>query len=135
MKFKKHISILLAFVVFMANIGYSFTVHYCNDSIASISLHSNFEEPCEEPVVSCCAVDNSHDDCCTNKVIKVEKKHDNFISKSQKSDISVAILNTHSTIKFTKKESLFSTLENSAFYCESNAPPFYKLYCQLVFYA
>jgi hypothetical protein len=30
---------------------------------------------------------------------------------------------------------LFSSKENPSFYCDSNAPPIYKLNCQLVFYA
>lgn len=135
MKFKKHISLLLAFVVFMANISYSFTVHYCNDTIASISLHSNFEEPCSEPVISCCAVENSHDSCCSNKIIKLEKKNDNFLTKSLKFETNNALLSTNSTVEFADKTLLISSIENPAFYCESNAPPLYKLYCQLVLYA
>ncbi|MFT5753491.1 MAG: hypothetical protein ACI924_000708 [Flavobacterium sp.] len=135
MKLKKHISMLLAFAVFMANIGYSFTVHYCNDTIASISLHSNFEEPCSKPIVSCCAVDNSHDSCCSNKIIKLEKKNDNFLTKSLKFETSNSLLSTNSTVEFADKTLFTSSIENPAFYCESNAPPLYKLYCQLVFYA
>ncbi|MFC4739006.1 hypothetical protein ACFO3U_03275 [Flavobacterium ponti] len=135
MKFKNHISILLASVVFMANIGYGFTVHFCNDTIASISLNASFEEPCEKPAVSCCATDSKHDSCCSNKIIKVEKKHDNFLNKSLKFETSVATLNTISPIEFTDNAVLFSINENPAFYCESNAPPLYKLYCKLVLYA
>lgn len=135
MKFKKHISLLLAFVVFLTNIGYSFTVHYCNDSVASISLNSNIEEPCEEPAVSCCAVENSHDKCCSNKIVKLEKKNDNFLSKSLKFETTNAVLNTIPTFDFTDKKVSISSNENPAFYCESNAPPLYKLYCQLVLYA
>lgn len=135
MKLKKHISILLAVVVFMANIGYSFTVHYCNDTIASISLNSNFEEPCEEPAISCCAIDNKHDSCCANKIIKVEKKQDNFLTNSLKFKINAAVLNAVSTIHFTNKTLQFSATENPAFYVEINGPPLYKLNCQLIFYA
>lgn len=135
MKLKKQISILLAFLVFVANIGYGFTVHFCNDTIASVSLNASFDEPCNEPIVSCCASDNVHDSCCSNKIVKVEKKHDNFLTKSFQFETSVAILNTNSTFEFAKKVVLFSSNENPAFYCESNAPPLYKLYCQLVLYA
>ena len=119
----------------MANIGYSFTVHYCNDTIASISLNSNFEEPCIEPVVSCCAIEDSHDSCCSNKIIKLEKKSDNFLTKSLKFEAINAVLNTNFTAEIADKKELFSSNENPAFYCESNAPPLYKLYCQLVLYA
>lgn len=119
----------------MANIGYGFTVHFCNDTIASVSLNASFEEPCEEPAVSCCATNKNHDTCCSNKIIKVEKKHDNFLTKSLQFESSVATLNTLSTIEFAENVVLFSSNGNPAFYCESNAPPLYKLYCQLVLYA
>ena len=135
MKFKKHICVFVTLLVFLANIGYSFTVHYCNDTIASVSLNSNFEEPCKEPVVSCCAKDNIHDSCCSNKIIKVEKKHDNFINKSLNFESNSAILNTNASCIFSSKSQNFSTQKCPAFYCESNAPPIYKLNCQLVFYA
>lgn len=135
MKLKQHISMLLAFVVFMANIGYSFTVHYCNDAIASISLRSSFEEPCDEPIISCCAVEASHDSCCSNKIIKLEKKNDNFLTKSLKFETSVATLSPFSYTDFSDNAVLISSNQNPAFYCESNGPPLYNLYCQLVLYA
>ena len=135
MKLKKHISLLLAFIVFSANIGYSFTVHYCNDMIASVALTSNFDEPCAKNEASCCAVEASHDDCCSNKIIKLEKNSDDFLTKSLKFETTNAVLNAFPTFEFATKNVLISSNENPAFYCESNAPPLYKLYCQLVLYA
>jgi hypothetical protein len=38
MNFRKHISILLATLILLANLGLSFTVHYCKDEIASVSF-------------------------------------------------------------------------------------------------
>jgi len=135
MKFKKHISILLAFVVFMANIGYSFTVHYCNDTIASISLKSAFEEPCIEEIASCCALENNHDKCCSDKVIKVEKKTDNFIAKHFKIGFDSIVFLEKNSFELLKRQVFYTKKETVAFYCDSNAPPIYKLNCQLVLYA
>jgi hypothetical protein len=135
MKFKKHISILVALVVLMTNVSSNFIVHYCNDVIASISFNVTSEDPCSKPVVSCCAIDNEHDSCCSNKIVKVEKKNDNFLTKSLKFDLNDVVLSNISSIEFVNEIVLFSSNENPAFYCESNAPPLYKLYCQLVFYA
>lgn len=135
MKFKKQISILVALVILMTNVSSSFIVHYCNDTIASISFNIYSEDPCVKPTVSCCAIDNEHDSCCSNKIVKVEKKNDNFLTKSLKFDLNDVVLNDISTIEFVDEAVLFSFNENPAFYCESNAPPLYKLYCQLVFYA
>jgi hypothetical protein len=36
MKFKKHISILLAFFLLVSNVGLAFDVHYCGEKVASI---------------------------------------------------------------------------------------------------
>lgn len=135
MKFKKHISIFLASLVFLANLGYSFTVHYCNETIASISLNENFDEPCSEPIVSCCAVEDSHDNCCSNKTIKVEKSNENVLLKS----ISFETLNTfiipNNSVVFSSNQVLNTEIDSPEFYCDTNAPPFYKLYLQYILYA
>jgi hypothetical protein len=36
---------------------------------------------------------------------------------------------------FGKTASFYSNKKNVDYYCNSNAPPFYKLYSQLIFYA
>lgn len=135
MKLKKHISILLAFMFFMANSGYSFTVHYCNDTIASISLKSAFEETCVENIASCCALEKNHDKCCSDKVIKVEKKTDNFVAKHFKIGLKSIVFQEIISFEFLKMQVFYTKKETAAFYCDSNAPPIYKLNCQLVLYA
>lgn len=69
------------------------------------------------------------------RLLRLRKKNDNFLTKSLKFDLNDVVLNDISTIEFVDEAVLFSFNENPAFYCESNAPPLYKLYCQLVFYA
>jgi len=46
MNFRKHISIVLASLVLLANLGLSFAVHYCKDEIASVSFQYQEDEPC-----------------------------------------------------------------------------------------
>lgn len=135
MQFRKSTSILLAIFILFSNLGLAFNVHYCEDKIASVSLNTIVSEPCLEDVKSCCAMQSSHEECCSNKVIKAEKKHDDFWSKSFKLDFQQIFL--FEKPLFLAKENLvsFSKSESPSFYCNSNAPPFYKLYCQLVFYA
>jgi hypothetical protein len=135
MQFRKSTSILLAIFILFSNLGLAFNVHYCEDRIASISLNTITSEPCLEDVKSCCATQPSHDECCSNKVIKAENKHDDFWSKSFKLDFQQIYL--FEKPFFLAKENLlsFSKKEVPSFYCDSNAPPFYKLYCQLVLYA
>ena len=135
MNFRKHISIVLASLILLANLGLSFSVHYCKDEIASISFQYQKEEPCIEKVTSCCAKASSHDSCCSNKVIKVEKKTDDILVKTFQLDLDASILVSNWKPQFFSTEKNISQTTAVDFYCDSHAPPLYELYCQLVFYA
>ena len=91
MNFRKHISIVLASLVLLANLGLSFAVNYCKDEIASVSFQYQEDEPCVEEVKSCCAKEDSHDSCCSNKLIKVEKKTDDILVKTLQLDLEPTV--------------------------------------------
>jgi len=135
MNFRKHISIVLASLILLANLGLSFAVHYCKDEIASVSFQYQEDEPCVEDVKSCCAKEDSHDSCCSNKLIKVEKKTDDILVKTFQLDLEQAVFITDWKPNFAAFESENFVSSEVGFYCDSHAPPLYKLYCQLVFYA
>lgn len=134
MIFRKSTSLLVAVFVLFSNLGLAFNVHYCHDKVASVTIDYQFEEACIEQAKSCCAAANSHLDCCSNKIVKIEKKSDKTLVNSFQIHLDCPILIKNSTFNFIQiKESREN--ESMHFYCDSNAPPFYKLYCQLVFYA
>ena len=135
MNFRKHISIVLASLVLLANLGLSFAVHYCKDEIASVSFQYQEDEPCVEDIKSCCATADSHDSCCSNKLIKVEKKTDDILVKTLQLDLEQAVFVADWKPNFVTFESENFVSNEVAFYCDSHAPPLYKLYCQLIFYA
>ena len=135
MNFRKHISIVLASLVLLANLGLSFAVHYCKDEIASVSFQYQEDEPCVEDGESCCAKEDSHDSCCSNKLIKVEKKTDDILVKTLQLDLEQAVFVADWKPNFVTFESENIVSNEVAYYCDSHAPPLYKLYCQLVFYA
>lgn len=135
MNFRKHISIVSASLVLLANLGLSFIVHYCNDEIASVSFQYQENEPCVEDVKSCCAKEDSHDSCCSNKLIKVEKKTDEILVKTFQLDLEPIVFTTDWKPNFVAFESQNIVSNDGDFYCDSHAPPLFKLYCQLVFYA
>lgn len=135
MNFKKHISTILASLILLGNLGLSFGIHYCKDEIESVSFHFQQEEPCIEKETSCCAKENSHDSCCSNKVIKVEKKTDDVLVKTLQLDLEQVVLTNDWKPNLIVFTSIASTLNEVAFYSDSHAPQLYKLYCQLVFYA
>ncbi|WP_264549017.1 HYC_CC_PP family protein [Flavobacterium sp. N2820] len=135
MNFRKHISIVLASLILLANLGLSFAVHYCKDEIASVSFQYQEDEPCVEDVKSCCAKEDSHSSCCSNKLIKVEKKTDDILVKTFQLDLEPAVFSAYWKPNFIAFESVEIPSNEVDFYCDSHAPPLYKLYCQLVFYA
>ena len=135
MNFRKHISIVLAALILLANLGLSFAVHYCKDEIASVSFQYQEDEPCVEEAKSCCAKEDSHDSCCSNKLIKVEKKTDDILVKTLQLDLEPTVFVADWKPNFVAFESENIVSNEVAYYCDSHAPPLYKLYCQLVFYA
>ena len=72
MKFKKYISVLLAIFILVSNVGLAFKVHYCMDTIASISLQSEFQNTSSEK--GCCGVLEKKSSCCKDKVFHYQKK-------------------------------------------------------------
>ena len=134
MNFRKHISIVLASIVLLANLGLSFAVHYCKDEIASVSFQYQEDEPCVEDIKSCCATADSHDSCCSNKLIKVEKKTDDILVKTFQLDLEPTVFAADWKPNFVAFESENFVSNEVAFYCDSHAPPLYKLYCQFTLF-
>jgi len=140
MKINKHISFVIACLILVSNIGLAFNVHYCGGELAEISLDYKKSEPCTEKKVekedSCCASSDKHDDCCSNSKVNLKKSiSDEVIVKSFQLDLGVF------TFVEAWKPYVVSIVEESvtpsdapSFYCDSNAPPLYKLYCQYIFY-
>jgi hypothetical protein len=139
MNLKKHISFLTALLILVSNSGLAFSVHYCEGKIASISSVFSKEEVCEMKVVvekTCCAKpETTHKDCCSDKKINLKSKTEKIIIKTISLDFEPAYFSEYRNQLFTVIETQHFSKENVAFYCESNAPPLYKLYCQYTFYA
>lgn len=138
MNFKRHISIFLALFILLVNSSASLVMHYCHDQIAYISLvyqENKIADSATED--SCCASDDKTDDksCCSNEEIKVDKKIDYSILKGFQFDfLAVTFVNEIPSF-FNEEDVLSSNKKILDYYCDSNAPPFYKLYSQLIYYA
>lgn len=141
MKINKHISFLLALLIFVSNVGLAFNVHYCGGELAEISLDYKKSEPCEvkkvEKQETCCASSEKHDSCCSNSKVDLKKSlSDEVIVKSFQLD-----LGAFTFVEVWKAPEVPVNFEEiklksdaPSFYCDSNAPPLYKLYCQYLFY-
>jgi hypothetical protein len=140
MRFKKHISILLTFLLLASNMGMAINVHYCGGEVSSVSLDYKQAEACgsqKKEMKSCCAaMAKKHKSCCDNDVVKLQdKKSDNIIVKSLQLDLGAFYMEGQwQPVQFYAQAPLVAK-QTPSFYCDSHAPPLFKLYCQYVFYA
>lgn len=139
MNLKKHLSIFLALFILLVNSSASLVLHYCNDQIAYVSLvYQNNKLIDSASENSCCAsdsIESEEDGCCSNEEISTDKKIDYSILKDFQFDFFAVHFLNETPDFFGKTAFFYSNKKNVDYYCNSNAPPFYKLYSQLIFYA
>ena len=139
MNLKKHIGIFLALFILLVKSSASLVVHYCNDQIAYVSLvYQNNKLIDSASEDSCCAsdsIESEEEGCCSNEEISTENKIDYSIIKDFKFDFFAVHFLNETPDFFGKTAFFYSNKKNVDYYCNSNAPPFYKLYSQLIFYA
>jgi len=141
MKFKKHISFLLAIFLLVSNTGFSVGVHYCGGNVASVkpifwktSETLNKEEKgCCPPKVS--TTTNKKDSCCKNKVVHFQKKSGKVTINSITFQSDFIFLTEEWNPIVFSKVSNFERALITFYYCDANAPPLFKLYHQYIFYA
>ena len=132
MKLKKHISVFIALLLLVSNIGLAINVHYCAGSIASISLQSLQKNEDSD----CCGKKIEKSTCCKDKQIKIEKKADDLVVKTTVFNLDFPfIVSSETKFVAVNRVILQSQSKLVQHYCDSNAPPLYKLYSQYVFYA
>jgi len=148
MRFKKHISLFLAFFLLISNLGFAFDVHYCGGKVASISFKASCVPVKTEK--KCCSVSQKlptttgtvavsleieKSKCCKNKHIDFKKKSVDSIIKSFSFQID-----TPFEIQDWKPINAdpFPNCKHiciTSYYCDVNAPLLFKLYSQFIFYA
>ncbi|MGL2963099.1 HYC_CC_PP family protein [Flavobacterium sp. RSB2_4_14] len=136
---KKHISFLIALLVLVSNSGLAFSVHYCGGKIAAVSSVFSQEEVCQMPIKvekTCCAKqETANKGCCSDKKINLKSKAEQVIIKTISLDFEPVYFSDYRNQLFAEIETQHFSNEKVAFYCQSNAPPLYKLYCQYTFYS
>lgn len=137
MNSKKCTSVLLAFYLLVSTSGFAFNVHYCEGEIASISSVFKIKETCETEVQfeekTCCAlVTDDHSSCCSNQFFQAD--FDDSILKSIALDFQIIDLLPSIQSVIFDTVSVETATQNSRYYCDANAPPFYQLYSQYIFY-
>jgi len=140
MKLTKHISTLLSALILFANIGLALNVHYCHGEISSVSVAYKTADLCKtakQETKSCCGkMVKTTKSCCKHNVIKLQDKTDTAITKAFQLDLNVFYAAGYTNpFKQYHTEAEPVQKETPSFYCDSNAPPLFKLYCRYILYA
>jgi hypothetical protein len=131
MQFKKHIALFLAFFVLVSNVGFALNVHYCDDQIASVSFNTAAPSYLEE---DCCGIVEKTSHCCKDRIVVLQKKSDQAIVKSFSLQLNEAVLTQQWQPIIQTVQFLSQNTNVPAYYCDSHAPPRFKLYSQYIFY-
>ncbi len=129
MQWRKHISLFLIFSLLVSNLGYAFNVHYCDNKIASVSLNTLISSEQD-----CCGAVEQKSHCCKDRVVHIQMKSEQAITKSFSfNGVVFYIFNKWNPAVFTTDFPIQSKAITQ-YYCDSNAPPLFKLYSQYLFY-
>jgi hypothetical protein len=133
MNFRKPVCITLALLLLVSNIGFAFNVHYCGDEISSISFKTTLSS--YEIEKNCCGEIEKKSNCCDTKVLHFQKKSETSLSQLffQIADFHFSDFQWNANTSVTISN--FKTNSNTTYYCDANAPPYFKLYSQFIFYA
>lgn len=127
--------ILFSLLLIFSNSGLAFSLHYCEEKLASVSVTIESMAMDKEPD-SCCLSNKENTPCCDDKSVEAPQTDDEFLSKILKINESTFILPYEVAHIFVKTASAERKLSNSYTQnTQSNSPPLYQLYCRLVFYA
>lgn len=134
---KKTTSIIVAFFLLLSSTGMAFNIHYCKGKIAAISSVFEMEKPCadlqEIYPKTCCSSTIDHNDCCTDNLLETSVDDATNLNFSLDFDWMPLILESQGMSPFSLEILLVKNISDYTF--DSNAPPLYKKYSQLIFYA
>jgi hypothetical protein len=136
MKFKKATSLFLAILVLFSSTHFALNIHSCHGMIAAVETIFESKTVCHPPSEttenSCCQNHQEKKKCCSDETIEASTD-DVVIENAVQFQFYFIFQNEiNSYFEFQTNDILKNQLD---YYCDSNAPPLYKLYHQLVFYA
>lgn len=134
----------MAVFLMFSNVGLAVNIHYCKNVIAEVSYGYVSESSCAKLKSTgkpCCIKKQGREvsnmePCCKEEVVKQKADSQQIIVKTTQiqldaflsPEVYVLPLANYDVVSFPKKT-------YAAFYCNSNAPPLYKLYSQYILYA
>lgn len=132
----------MAFCLMFSNIGLAVNIHYCKDVIANTSLDFFSESKLQilengDSDICCGEKKSSQEEpCCKDEVVKQKTDERQITTNSVQFQIHSFIVPEVQQIVIPEAFELQIPKNTFVqFYCESNAPPLYKLYRKLIYYA
>jgi hypothetical protein len=133
MLIRKQISLFLAFFLLVSNLGLAFTIHYCNNKVASITLKSIPDSAVSNS--GCCGTLEKKSKCCHDTIIKSENKVDQILVDFLSFNPVFLVTAEERGPMFSTETLGFKKADSILYYCDANAPPLYLLYNQYTFYS
>ena len=112
--------------------GFAFNIRYCGNDITSVTLKTPAHDQNLEK--DCCGVVEKKSHCCKNKEVKFQKKTDDLIQKTVSFHLDFIFLTNEWNPSVFSFVSNFKKDSFTSHYSDANAPPFFKLYHQYIFY-
>lgn len=137
MNFKQSTSLFLALLVLFSSTHFALNIHSCHGVIAAVETIFDTKTACQSPSETsksgCCQKHQEQKKCCSNDTIKASIDDVVMANEVQFQFCFVFQDINHSDFEFrTYSYSMDDALD---YYCDSNAPPLYKLYRKLILYA
>lgn len=133
MKYKPLVCVIPTLFILVSNMGMTFNIRNCGDAKESVSLITPTQEQRLEK--DCCRIIKKKSHCCSDKEVNFQKKSHDFIQKNISFQANFVLeFNECNPTSFL----FVSNLKNgptTSYYCNPNAPPFFKLYHKYIFYA
>jgi hypothetical protein len=135
MSFKKLIALNLSIVILALSFGLTLSVHFCHENVSGVDIAVNKLKSKITSEKDCCSHSEKKDSCCSNKIVKLDKKLDvNFSTQFVFVPLFLKTTNYVEKDTFLHEEVIYKK-QKTITYCHSNAPPKYKLLCRLVLYS
>jgi hypothetical protein len=132
MIFKKPFVLVMALFIAISNIGFACKVHFCGDSIASMSLNTGFIT--NNPEDGCCGEMEEYSRCCSNKTIQSQPSIDKVLQKTIPFEANCVAVFANNHVFEIPFIDLYQSQSLLSIFCLANGPPLFLQNCQLVFY-
>jgi hypothetical protein len=135
MNFQRIVSVFLASLVLFVSTNFAMNIHSCKGVIAAVQTVFDTSEPCQhhalQPSASCCFHEIEANNCCSDTTIIADIDDTVVDSHQIILNFPITEIELFSVINYLS----FNTEKILTYFCDANAPPFYKLYQKFIFYA